>query len=354
MPHRILTLLAVTVLLNACTGRSPRAAAPSAAVAPPAATAGTKPSEPIPPVAAQPGIAERGEVRAFAAEMSRKHGFEAGELLRLFDQVPIQENILEAMAKPYEAKPWSAYRKLFLTEKRIQGGREFKATNAQALAEAQNRYGVAPEVVTAIIGIESSYGQKPGKHRVIDALSTLAFAYPKRADFFRRELEQFLLLCREEGMPPLKPEGSYAGAMGMPQFMPSSYRKLAADGDHDGKRDIWNNPADAIASVARYLAANGWRTGEPMASPAVLASHYSGPIVRNPKPVRPLHDLIRLGVTPEAGLPGQLKATVLELGGERDSCCWVVFHNFSVIMRYNHSPLYAMAATELSRELAAP
>jgi len=341
MPHRILTLLAVTVLLDACAGQ------PSAAI-------GTKPSEPISTVVGQPGIADRGEVRAFALEMSWKHGFDATELLRLFDQVPIQESILEAMAKPYEAKRWSAYRKLFLTEKRIQGGREFKAANAKALAEAESRYGVAPEIITAIIGIESSYGQKPGKYRVIDALSTLAFAYPKRADFFRGELEQFLLLCREEGMPPLEPVGSYAGAMGMPQFMPSSYRKLAADGDHDGKRDIWKNPADAIASVARYFASNGWRTGEPVASPATIASHYSGPISRNPKPTRTLRELIQLGVTPKTSPPGQLKAAVLDLGDDQDACCWVAFHNFSVIMRYNHSPLYAMAASELSQELAAP
>lgn len=354
MPHRILALLAVAVLLNACTGRPTGGAAPSAAVAPPTAAVRPKPSEPVPPAVGKPGIADRGEVRAFALEMSRKHGFDAAELLRLFDQVPIEESILEAMAKPYEAKPWSAYRKLFLTEKRIQGGREFKAANAKALAEGGSRYGVAPEIITAIIGIESSYGQKPGKYRVIDALSTLAFAYPKRADFFRSELEQFLLLCREEGMPPLEPVGSYAGAMGMPQFMPSSYRKLAADGDHDGKRDIWNNPADAIASVARYFATNGWRTGEPMASPATVASHYSGSIGQNPKLTRTLGELIQLGVTPEARLPGQLKAAVLELGGDQDSCCWVVFHNFSVIMRYNHSPLYAMAASELSQELAAP
>jgi membrane-bound lytic murein transglycosylase B len=339
MSYRTLTLLVASILFSAC-GASPSSVKivrhesrtlspqpPTPTLAPTGALP-AEPPTPLPP--AESGIADRADVRAFIDEMSRKHRFDAGELRRAFDQAAIQPAILDAMAKPYEAKPWYDYRKLFLTDKRIQGGREFKAQNAAALARAEAHYGVAPDIVAAIIGVESNYGQKPGKYRVIDSLSTLAFAYPKRARFFRGELEQFLLLCREEGMDFLLPVGSYAGAMGMPQFMPSSYRKLAADGDGDGRRDIWNNPADAIASVARYFAANGWRAGEPIATPA-NGGNSAGATGNTPKSSR-----------------------LVKLDGDTGPVYWTTFHNFSVIMRYNHSPLYAMAAYELSRALATP
>jgi len=299
-----------------------------------------------------PGISQRPEVRDFIAEMSRKHGFGMAELTRAFDQAGSVPAILDAMAKPYEAKPWHAYRKLFLTEKRINGGRDFMALNEAALARAKSRYGVPPEMATAIIGIESAYGVKPGKYRVIDSLSTLGFDYPRRAGFFRSELEQFLLLCREEGMDYLGPLGSYAGAMGMPQFMPSSYRKLAADGDGDGRRDIWNNPADAIASVANYFARNGWRAGEPIAVPARVSGDGYRDVVstKNPKASLTLGQLANLGVMPAEPVGGGQKVGLLQLAGENGPEFWITFHNFSVIMRYNHSPLYAMAATELVRE----
>jgi membrane-bound lytic murein transglycosylase B len=331
----------------------PRPAPPPAASAPPpAATAAPAPAPEAVPEAL-PGIADRPEVRAFIGEMSRKHGFSTDDLTRAFDRAAIQPAILDAMRKPYEAKPWYAYRKLFLTDKRIQGGREFLAQNAPALSRAEARYGVAREIVAAIIGVESSYGQKPGKYKVIDALSTLAFAYPRRASFFRGELEQFLLLCRDEGMDYLVPVGSYAGAMGMPQFMPSSYRKLAADGDGDGRRDIWSNPADAIASVARYFSANGWRTGEPIATPArVSGSAYQGLAGKKPKLTHSLNELVSLGVEPVDSVPGNFKGGLVELEGEAGPDYWIAFHNFGTVMRYNHSPLYAMAAYELSRALA--
>lgn len=307
--------------------------------------------EPIPE--ARPGIADRPDVRAFIGEMSRKHGFDAGELTHAFDRAAIQPAIIEAMRKPYEAKPWHAYRKLFLTEKRIQGGLEFKAQHAAAFARAEARYGVSRNIIAAIIGVESSYGQKPGKYKVIDALATLAFDYPRRAGFFRGELAQFLLLCRDEGMDYLLPVGSYAGAMGMPQFMPSSYRKLAADGDGDGKRDIWNNPADAIASVARYFSANGWHSGEPIATPArVSGGAYAGLASKNPKLSHSLNELVSLGIEPVDSIPGNFKGGLVGLEGETGQDYWIAFHNFETIMRYNHSPLYAMAAYELSRALA--
>jgi membrane-bound lytic murein transglycosylase B len=301
------------------------------------------------------GIAERSEVRTFIKEMGRKHGWDAAQLNRLFGHVEIQDKVLEAIAKPYEAKPWHAYRKLFLTENRIRGGQDFRSRNAAALAAAERKYGVPPEIVTAILGIETSYGEKPGNYRVIDALSTLAFAYPKRANFFRRELEEFLALCREERLDPEGPIGSYAGAMGMPQFMPSSYRGYAADGDGDRRRDIWNNPADAIASVANYLARNGWQTGEPVAFPATVggtAQHrLSGTEL---KASRTVSELRSLGVKPEAAVPGHLKGNLVKLDEETGPAYWLGLHNFYVITRYNHSPLYAMAAYELSRRVGEP
>ncbi len=320
MNYRALGLLTASILLCSCAGQAPSGKLSAPTVPPPRPE--IKPKEtlsvsPAPTTESPPvvDIQDRPDVRSFIAEMSRKHGFGAPELRRVFAEVSIQPAILTAISKPYEAKPWYAYKKLFLTETRIQGGIDFRRRNAQALARAQLRYGVSPAIITAILGVESSYGQKPGNYRVIDALATLGFDYPKRAAFFRSELEQFLLLCREEGISPLQPLGSYAGAMGMPQFMPSSFRKLAADGDGDGRRDIWNNPADAIASVARYFSSNGWRSGEPVATSA------------------------------RAGQPGKL----VELEEETGPAYWVGYHNFDVIMRYNHSPLYAMAVYELSR-----
>ena len=355
MKTRLIASILVTayLALNGCSTPTPPSGPAKVERKPPmsepAKPASDEPKVLLPP---SPGIAQRADVRDFIAEMSRKHGFSAAELSRAFDEAGIVPGILDAMAKPYEAKPWHAYRKLFLTEKRINGGRDFMALNEAALARAKSRYGVPPEMVTAIIGIESAYGVKPGKYRVIDSLSTLGFDYPRRAGFFRGELEQFLILCREEGMDYLGPLGSYAGAMGMPQFMPSSYRKLAADGDGDGKRDIWNNPADAIASVANYFAKNGWHAGEPIAVPARIGGDGYREVVstKNPMAGLTLGQLANLGVTPREPIGGGYKAGLLQLAGEDGPEYWITFHNFSVIMRYNHSPLYAMAATELVRE----
>lgn len=324
----------------------PTAAKPEPSVKPEA----KEPTVLLPP---SPGIANRPDVRAFINDMVQQHGFSQADLVSAFNEAGIQPTILDAMAKPYEGKPWYAYRKLFLTEKRIQGGRDFMARNERTLARVTSRYGVSSDIVTAIIGIESAYGNKPGKYRIIDALSTLSFEYPRRAAFFRSELEQFLLLCQEEGMDYMTPLGSYAGAMGMPQFMPSSYRKLAADGDGDGKRDIWQNPADAIASVANYFAKNGWHTGEPIAVPAKISGESYRDVVstKKPKATYSLAQLASLGVSPRYPVKGDYKAGLVQLDGADGPEYWITFHNFSVIMRYNNSALYAMAAYELTQEL---
>jgi membrane-bound lytic murein transglycosylase B len=300
-------------------------------------------------------IADRPDVQSFIQQMAKRPGFDRNELERVFRQTDILDKVLDAMSKPYEAKPWHQYRKLFLTDARIQGGLTFWSNNTAALNDASRRYGVPPEIIVAIIGIETSYGQNTGSYRVIDALSTLTFAYPKRAEFFRKELESFLVLSKQEGIDPLLPKGSYAGAMGLPQFMPSSYLSFAADLDGDHKRNIWSNPADAIASVANYFSRNGWRTGEPVAYRATVeGERYYSLINRDLRPSHTLAQLKTLGARPtDAKLPGSTKAKLLSLEGETGPEFWLTLQNFYAITRYNHSPLYAMAAHQLSRELQA-
>lgn len=297
-------------------------------------------------------IADRPEVRTFIRQMQASHRFDGAVLDKLFRQVEIQGKILESIARPAETKPWRDYRKILVTEAHIQGGVDFWSHNRAALSEAAAKYGVAPEMIVAIIGVETKYGQNPGNYRVIDALSTLAFDYPRRADFFRKELEEFLLLCREEGIDPALPRGSYAGAMGMPQFMPSSYRRYAADLDGDHRRNIWTNPADAIASVAHYFSGNGWQSGEPIAFPASTAEpDLPGLQDRDVKPDRALTELRKLGVNTDAALPGSARVKLISLEADSGPEYWLVLHNFYVITRYNHSPLYAMAAFQLSQAI---
>ncbi|MGI9213525.1 MAG: lytic murein transglycosylase B [Methylococcaceae bacterium] len=299
-------------------------------------------------------ISQNAGLKQFIQEMHSKHGYSKADLERLFAQVTIQDSILKAMDKPYEAKPWYEYRKLFLTEKRIAGGRLFLQQNQAAFKTAYQKYGVPAVVIAAIIGIETSYGDNPGKYKVIDALSTLAFAYPKRAGFFRQELEAFLMLCREEKLAPEQPIGSYAGAMGLPQFMPSSFRAYAVDGNDDGRRDIWHDPADAIASVAHYLARNGWMADETVAVPAQINKKppfSSGKVL---KAEYSISQLAQLGVKPVPEVAGSLRGNLVALEGSAEMTYWLGFQNFYAITRYNHSALYAMAAHQLSQELQLP
>lgn len=304
---------------------------------------------------ARADIADRPEVRSFIGEVSARHHFAPGDLAKLFSQVEIQTKVLDAMTRPAEAKPWRDYRKIFITEPRIQAGVNFWSAHRAELKQAASRWGVAPEMIVAILGVETTFGERTGNYRVIDALATLAFDYPRRADFFRKELEAFLLLCRDEGVDPLLLKGSYAGAMGMPQFMPSSYRRYAADLEHDGKRDIWGNPADAIASVAHYFAENGWQTGGAVALPAHAEGNaFFGLLGKNLVPRHELGELRRHGVLPVGVIPpGANRYNLLSLDGESGPEYWLTLHNFLVITRYNHSPLYAMAAFQLGQEILA-
>jgi len=294
--------------------------------------------------------------RAFVTEMVARHGFSPAELDALMADARYQQRIIDAMNRPYEGKPWRDYRRIFVTPERIDGGVTFLRANADQLRKAETAYGVPPEVITAIIGIETNYGRNLGDHRVLDALTTLGFAYPRRAAFFRKELEEFMLLTRDEQVDARSAMGSYAGAVGKPQFIPSSYRAYAVDFDNDGRRDLWDSNADVIGSVGNYLAQHGWRRGEAIATPATLtAAPPPGIVIGEKRPLQPdtaIASLIEAGVAPAEPLPATATAALIALDGDETEH-WLTLPNFYAITRYNHSNLYALAAYQLSREIAA-
>jgi membrane-bound lytic murein transglycosylase B len=236
----------------------------------------------------------------------------------------------------------------------VQAGAKFWRENREALHGISNETGVPTEIIVGIIGVETYFGRITGGHRVIDALTTLAFNYPPRARFFRRELEEFLLLVREEDMQATDAFGSYAGAMGRPQFMPSSYRAYAVDSSADGQRDIWSNWADVIGSVANYFVRHGWKSESHVVTQASLGSQWSGDTPKNRlKPEETITSLSHQGVLFVTELPGDHPGQLLTLQGEDGEEYWVGFHNFFVITRYNHSVMYALAVHQLGQEIAA-
>jgi membrane-bound lytic murein transglycosylase B len=295
----------------------------------------------------------REDVRAFEEEMERNNGFDAAWLGTLLDQAESLPRIIELMSRPAErVKPWHEYRDHFLTRQRIEEGARFWEDHRAKLAEVESRTGVAQQVIVAILGVETFYGRITGKIRVIDALSTLAFDYPPRSSYFRAELEQFLLLTREEAVDPTVATGSYAGAMGYPQFMPRSYRAYAVDGDADGRRDLWSSTDDVIASVANYLAEHGWRAGEPVVVPAQLGfpdaeGLVAGSIVTD----ETVGSLRAKGLEFDTTLPDDAPALFVDVAGNDGPELRAGFHNFSVITRYNRSVLYALAVNDLGEAI---
>jgi membrane-bound lytic murein transglycosylase B len=351
-------LLLGAVLLSGACAPPPAARQPSEVPAPPAPDTASLPAPEMAaagPAAANAGkpLADRPDVQAFIREMAARHGFNAGQLRAIFGRARAQPSIIAAMSRPAEAKPWYAYRTIFVNPKRIQGGVEFWRANAAALAEAERVYGVPPEIVVAIIGVETQYGGNMGKYRVLEALATLAFDYPRRSAYFRKELENYLLLTRAEGIDPLVPRGSYAGAMGYGQFMPGSFQSFAVDFDNDGRRDLWRNPRDAIGSVANYFKKNGWRGGEPVATPArVGGSRYPALVSRQlNQPRDSVASLQAQGVVPLEPVSGAQSAMLLEFEDRDGPEYWLGFTNFYVITRYNRSQLYAMAVYQLSQAI---
>ena len=307
------------------------------------------------PALAAPAGEAGSDQRAFALEVEQAGGPSAASVLATLAEAKVQQSILDAIARPAEAtKPWKDYRPLFVTDKRVDDGVAFYRSNRSLIERIGTEYGVPPEIIVAIIGVESGYGRNAGKYRVIDALSTLAFNYPPRAKFFRGELKQLFLLQDKHLAYPLDElKGSYAGAMGWGQFMPTSIAQWAKDEDGDGRIDLWNSLPDIVASVANYFAAHDWQKGQPVAVRAQPAADAREINPASSEPVYPLQQMEAWGYAPIERIDADTPSTLLKLEGERGPEYWLTFKNFYVITRYNRSPLYSMAVWQLAQAIAA-
>ncbi|HEC28354.1 MAG TPA: lytic murein transglycosylase B [Gammaproteobacteria bacterium] len=295
---------------------------------------------------------QRTEVQSFIKMMVTRHQFKPGELEQWFVAIHPRPDIIASISNPAEKKPWYEYRKIFLIEQRIKGGVGFWNQHHALLERAERETGVPARIIVAILGVETLYNRYEGRYPVMESLSTLAFDYPKRSAFFRGELEQFLLLAREEKVDPLSLKGSYAGAMGGPQFISSSFRRFAVDFDHDGKRDIWHNPADMIGSVANYFKKHKWQKNQLITVRArVDSSHVNDVINKGINPYYSLKELKKMGITGMIPDKTNIKAALIKLDGTAGPEYWLGMQNFYVITRYNHSPLYAMAVFQLSEAI---
>jgi peptidoglycan lytic transglycosylase B len=301
-----------------------------------------------------PGYPHRREVKQFIAEMVKKHGFTRRELNRVFGKAQFQPAIIKAMEQPAETASWQAYRAIFINPQRVEAGVQFWNRNAQPLARAASEFGVPEEIIVGIIGVETTYGRNIGTYRVIDALATLAFDYPKRAPFFRSELENYLVLSREEKIDPLRVKGSYAGAIGIPQFMPGSYRRFAVDYDGDGLSDLATSPADAIGSIGNFLKGHGWVRGEPVGFSAEVSGEGWRKLAEaGVTPANRAAELPGFGVKLAVPVPPDTRCALIELETPgQPSDFRVTLQNFVVLTRYNRSNLYAAAVMDLATELA--
>ena len=303
---------------------------------------------------------------SFVAEASEKYGLSPAEIEGWLARSQYRQSIVDAMSRPAEAvRPWKTYRPIFISDRRIADGRSFLARHREQLDKVEADTGVPAEMIVAIIGVETSYGGNTGSHKVLDALYTLGFFYPvsgkpeqvereaMRGRFFRDELAQVMLLAREEQLDLPELKGSYAGAMGYGQFMPSSYRAYARDGDGDGRRDLFGSLPDVFASIANYFLAHGWRKGEPVVA---LARADDGAEPFKPDTLEARFSLAELGergYRPAVALGDDLAATLVTFEGNHGIEHWLGFRNFYTITRYNRSPMYAMAVYQLSREIGA-
>jgi len=305
----------------------------------------------------QADYSQRADVKQFINEMVDEHGFDRAYLENKFAAAKKLDNVLESIAKPAEKElTWKQYRPIFVTDKRSDKGKIFIKDNLEVLKRAEKEYGVPVEIIAAIIGVETYYGKRTGGYTVFDSLTTLSFDYPPRSEFFKSELKQFLLLSKEEDISIEEMTGSYAGAMGMPQFISSSYRHYAVDFDGDGKRDLWHSLPDVIGSVANYFSVHGWNAGDNVAYPVTVKDTS---IVRDENTLKPYVTLDQLksqGVVIDQtrvnqSLDGKQQATLLKLEGKNGDEYWIGLNNFYVITRYNHSEMYAMAVFQLSEKL---
>lgn len=302
---------------------------------------------------ADEALLKRENVQAFIDDMVSNQGFKRQELVETFKKAQFQPKIIASMNRPFEKKNWDVYQAIFLTPKRVHKGIDFWRANEQTLAKAQKKFGVPAHIIVAVIGVETLYGERQGNYRVLDALSTLAFYYPRRSRFFTKELKEYLLLCKEQNVSPTTFKGSYAGAIGKPQFMPSSYRFYAVDFTGNGKRDLINDNQDVIASVANYFHKHGWKMNEAVVQPALVSGKAYQTMKTNSKRADySMEHLAKAGIKPlkpEPDLPE--KAGVIELSTKAGQEYWLAYHNFYVITRYNTSPQYALVVYLLSQQL---
>jgi len=309
------------------------------------------------PATVYANYAQRADVKQFINDMVYKHGFNRTYLEEQFASAKRLDNVLESIAKPAEkVLTWKQYRPIFVTSKRSTKGKKFIAEYNDVLQRAEKEYGVPVEIIAAIIGVESYYGKHTGKYTIFDSLTTLGFDYPPRSSFFKSELKHFLLLSKEENIRIDKMTGSYAGAMGMPQFISSSYRRYAVDFDGDGKRDLWNSIPDVIGSVANYFSQHDWQTGAAVAYPVTVKDKSIVKEKNSLKPYTTFKQLASQGVAlkktqAKPGVDAADEVTLLKLKGKKGDEYWLGMKNFYVITRYNHSVLYAMAVYQLSEEL---
>ncbi len=301
---------------------------------------------------AQTPYSQTPQGQQFIASMAGQYGYSQAQLTELFSHVYRDDKILEKISRPKEkTTPWFKYQRIFLDDNRINNGLAFYQQNEAVLNKAYETYGVSPFIITAIIGVETRYGKVMGKDKVLTALATIGFDYPKRADFFMSELQAFLQMAAQEKFNPMSPKGSYAGAMGMAQFMPSSFLKYAVDYDGDGKRDLWSNPHDAIFSVANYLKGHGWERDGEICSEAKPNDAYNGTVSHYP--FTTLGELRKQGISAvkDGAFTDDTWAGYLELDGEDGYLPFITYDNFAVITTYNTSPMYAMAVKNLAERI---
>lgn len=304
---------------------------------------------------ADDALIQRKDVQNFISKMVREHKFDKKQLTAIMKEAQFQPQIIESMDKPFEKKTWDVYKDLFLTPQRVDAGIQYWRTNKKALEKAEKEYQVPAEIIVAIIGVETLYGKHQGNYRVLDALTTLAFNYPKRSPFFTKELGEFLLLCREQGVPADKYLGSYAGAMGKPQFMPSSYRFYAVDFTGNGQRDLMNDDQDAIGSVANYFHKHGWKMNKPVTQLASVNGFAYKKLVMNSRiPNYAFKHLVAAGVQPTSPIVNHpKKAGLIELTtSQHGEEYWLAYPNFYVITHYNTSPQYALVVYLFSQQLS--
>ncbi len=309
--------------------------------------ADTKPDQETKPL----HFSEKAEV--FIDYMVKVHHFNRKKLTHLLSQVKYNQDVIYKISHPYESKPWNVYKAHFLTQARIENGALYWKKHAKALEYAQKKYGVPASIIVAIIGVETNYGQHTGSYYAIDALSTLAFTYPKRSHFFTKELVQYLLLTKEQNFPPLSVKSSYAGAIGIPQFMPSTYRHYAVGYASKNHSDIVKVDADAIVSIANYFCVNGWERHQPIASEFSNAKPFNPKLISDKPRLRiTVRELEKMGIHPATKMiSANEKAAIVELQNETGETYWLVFHNFKVIMKYNPRVTYAMAVYQLSEAI---